>query len=185
MPWCPPPPTLYYFAVWCVYIFIPVYVCDLLLFQCFFTMCFLPHVRLCPCMVKFLSPPPGPLVFPGPIFMSQREQALARVRPLQALRHKRDKHKGTTVLPTLPPRVWRHPHTPQSPWHPLPLQTKWFAPFLTLSELQTPPCLTQGGGGGDVIRVPYRMCDWRYHVLASDGFLPRWFRVFADWCSLP
>ncbi|XP_046902595.1 E3 ubiquitin-protein ligase MYCBP2 isoform X13 [Hypomesus transpacificus] len=35
----------------------------------------------------------GPLVFPGPIFMSQREQALARVRPLQALRHKRDKHK--------------------------------------------------------------------------------------------
>ncbi|XP_062420974.1 E3 ubiquitin-protein ligase MYCBP2 isoform X2 [Pungitius pungitius] len=35
----------------------------------------------------------GPLVFPGPIFMNQREQALARIRPLQALRHKRDKHK--------------------------------------------------------------------------------------------
>ncbi|KAJ8404609.1 hypothetical protein AAFF_G00334720 [Aldrovandia affinis] len=36
----------------------------------------------------------GPLVFPGPIFMNQREQALARLRPLQAqLKHKRDKHK--------------------------------------------------------------------------------------------
>ncbi|XP_036396029.1 E3 ubiquitin-protein ligase MYCBP2 isoform X8 [Megalops cyprinoides] len=36
----------------------------------------------------------GPLVFPGPIFMTQREQALARLRPLQAqLKHKRDKHK--------------------------------------------------------------------------------------------
>ncbi|KAK7882381.1 hypothetical protein WMY93_028555 [Mugilogobius chulae] len=40
----------------------------------------------------------GPLVFPGPIFMNQREQALARIRPLQALRHKRDKHKGTMYL---------------------------------------------------------------------------------------
>lgn len=30
--------------------------------------------------------------------MNQREQALARIRPLQALRHKRDKHKGTTVF---------------------------------------------------------------------------------------
>lgn len=48
-------------------------------------------------MWKFLSPP-GPLVFPGPIFMNQREQALARIRPLQALRHKRDKHKGTMVF---------------------------------------------------------------------------------------
>ncbi|XP_066562691.1 E3 ubiquitin-protein ligase MYCBP2 isoform X4 [Amia ocellicauda] len=36
----------------------------------------------------------GPLVFPGPIFMHHREQALARLRPLQAqLKHKRDKHK--------------------------------------------------------------------------------------------
>uniref|UniRef100_A0A8C4T2S5 E3 ubiquitin-protein ligase MYCBP2 n=1 Tax=Erpetoichthys calabaricus TaxID=27687 RepID=A0A8C4T2S5_ERPCA len=36
----------------------------------------------------------GPLVFPGPIFMNHREQALARLRPLQAqLKHKRDKHK--------------------------------------------------------------------------------------------
>lgn len=41
---------------------------------------------------------PGPLVFPGPIFMNQREQALARIRPLQALRHKRDKQKGTMVF---------------------------------------------------------------------------------------
>lgn len=48
-------------------------------------------------MWKFLSPS-GPLVFPGPIFMNQREQALARIRPLQALRHKRDKHKGTMVF---------------------------------------------------------------------------------------
>ncbi|XP_028848287.1 E3 ubiquitin-protein ligase MYCBP2 isoform X13 [Denticeps clupeoides] len=35
----------------------------------------------------------GPLVFPGPIFMNQREQALARLRPLQALKHNRDKLK--------------------------------------------------------------------------------------------
>ncbi|XP_064413761.1 E3 ubiquitin-protein ligase MYCBP2 isoform X3 [Latimeria chalumnae] len=36
----------------------------------------------------------GPLVFPGPIFMNHREQALARLRPLPAqLKHKRDKHK--------------------------------------------------------------------------------------------
>uniref|UniRef100_A0A6Q2X7Z5 E3 ubiquitin-protein ligase MYCBP2 n=1 Tax=Esox lucius TaxID=8010 RepID=A0A6Q2X7Z5_ESOLU len=35
----------------------------------------------------------GPLVFPGPILMNQREQALARLRPLQVLRHKRDKQK--------------------------------------------------------------------------------------------
>lgn len=37
----------------------------------------------------------GPLVFPGPIFMNHREQALARIRPHPAqLKHKRDKHKG-------------------------------------------------------------------------------------------
>ncbi|XP_074994929.1 E3 ubiquitin-protein ligase MYCBP2 isoform X29 [Calonectris borealis] len=36
----------------------------------------------------------GPLVFPGPIFMNHREQALARIRPHPAqLKHKRDKHK--------------------------------------------------------------------------------------------
>lgn len=58
---------------------------------------FSPICEHCACMWKFLSPP-GPLVFPGPIFMNQREQALARIRPLQALRHKRDKHKGTMVF---------------------------------------------------------------------------------------
>uniref|UniRef100_A0A8C2YGI1 E3 ubiquitin-protein ligase MYCBP2 n=1 Tax=Coturnix japonica TaxID=93934 RepID=A0A8C2YGI1_COTJA len=36
----------------------------------------------------------GPLVFPGPIFMNHREQALARIRPHPAqIKHKRDKHK--------------------------------------------------------------------------------------------
>ncbi|OXB59228.1 hypothetical protein ASZ78_013314, partial [Callipepla squamata] len=36
----------------------------------------------------------GPIVFPGPIFMNHREQALARIRPHPAqLKHKRDKHK--------------------------------------------------------------------------------------------
>ncbi|XP_052561745.1 E3 ubiquitin-protein ligase MYCBP2 isoform X14 [Tympanuchus pallidicinctus] len=36
----------------------------------------------------------GPLVFPGPIFMNHREQALARIRPHPAqLKPKRDKHK--------------------------------------------------------------------------------------------
>ncbi|XP_064912171.1 E3 ubiquitin-protein ligase MYCBP2 isoform X6 [Columba livia] len=36
----------------------------------------------------------GPLVFPGPIFMNHREQALARIRPHPAqLKHKQDKHK--------------------------------------------------------------------------------------------
>nr|XP_015219296.1 PREDICTED: E3 ubiquitin-protein ligase MYCBP2 isoform X15 [Lepisosteus oculatus] len=36
----------------------------------------------------------GPFVFPGPIYMHQREQAIARLGPLQAqLKHKRDKHK--------------------------------------------------------------------------------------------
>ncbi|XP_069061337.1 E3 ubiquitin-protein ligase MYCBP2 isoform X2 [Pleurodeles waltl] len=34
----------------------------------------------------------GPIVFPGPNFMKNREQALARLRPSQ-LKHKRDKHK--------------------------------------------------------------------------------------------
>lgn len=58
---------------------------------------FFPICEQCACMWKFFSPP-GPLVFPGPIFMNQREQALARIRPLQALRHKRDKHKGTMVF---------------------------------------------------------------------------------------
>ncbi|XP_060129318.1 E3 ubiquitin-protein ligase MYCBP2 isoform X3 [Zootoca vivipara] len=36
----------------------------------------------------------GPLVFPGPIFMNHREQALARIRPHPTqLKHNRDKHK--------------------------------------------------------------------------------------------
>ncbi|XP_066542914.1 E3 ubiquitin-protein ligase MYCBP2 isoform X1 [Hoplias malabaricus] len=35
----------------------------------------------------------GPLVFPGPLFMNQREQALARLRPLQAFKLMRDKLK--------------------------------------------------------------------------------------------
>lgn len=70
-------------------------VCVLL--WCSITMYFYPICEHCACMWKFFSPP-GPLVFPGPIFMNQREQALARIRPLQALRHKRDKHKGTMVF---------------------------------------------------------------------------------------
>ncbi|XP_071888578.1 E3 ubiquitin-protein ligase MYCBP2 isoform X29 [Anas platyrhynchos] len=40
----------------------------------------------------------GPLVFPGPIFMNHREQALARIRPHPAqLKHKRDKHKEDKI----------------------------------------------------------------------------------------
>ncbi|XP_047671327.1 E3 ubiquitin-protein ligase MYCBP2 isoform X17 [Tachysurus fulvidraco] len=35
----------------------------------------------------------GPLVFPGPLFMNQREQALARLRPIQAFKLMRDKLK--------------------------------------------------------------------------------------------
>ncbi|KAL6484777.1 hypothetical protein MHYP_G00068220 [Metynnis hypsauchen] len=35
----------------------------------------------------------GPLVFPGPLFMNQREQALARLRPLQAIKLMREKLK--------------------------------------------------------------------------------------------
>uniref|UniRef100_A0A8B9J812 E3 ubiquitin-protein ligase MYCBP2 n=1 Tax=Astyanax mexicanus TaxID=7994 RepID=A0A8B9J812_ASTMX len=35
----------------------------------------------------------GPLVFPGPLFMNHREQALARLRPLQAFKLMRDKLK--------------------------------------------------------------------------------------------
>lgn len=87
VPWWLPPCL-------CLYNF-PVCVCVLL--WCSIIMCSFPFCEHCACMWKFLSPP-GPLVFPGPIFMNQREQALARIRPLQALRHKRDKHKGTTVF---------------------------------------------------------------------------------------
>ncbi|KAJ8253382.1 hypothetical protein GJAV_G00212310 [Gymnothorax javanicus] len=35
----------------------------------------------------------GPLLIPGPILMSHREQALARIRPLQHLKYERNKHK--------------------------------------------------------------------------------------------
>ncbi|XP_060681896.1 E3 ubiquitin-protein ligase MYCBP2 isoform X5 [Hemiscyllium ocellatum] len=36
----------------------------------------------------------GPIVFPGPIYLNHREQAIARLRPLPSkLKHKRDKHK--------------------------------------------------------------------------------------------
>ncbi|XP_009302830.2 E3 ubiquitin-protein ligase MYCBP2 isoform X10 [Danio rerio] len=35
----------------------------------------------------------GPLVFPGPLFMNQREQVLARLRPLQAVKLMREKLK--------------------------------------------------------------------------------------------
>ncbi|XP_053161485.1 E3 ubiquitin-protein ligase MYCBP2 isoform X13 [Hemicordylus capensis] len=59
----------------------------------------------------------GPLVFPGPIFMNHREQALARIRPHPALlKHKRDKHKDgsgdrsekdTSKITTYPPGAVR------------------------------------------------------------------------------
>lgn len=42
----------------------------------------------------------GPLVFPGPLFMNQREQALARLRPIQAFKLMRDKLKGTMDFTT-------------------------------------------------------------------------------------
>eukprot|EP00062_Callorhinchus_milii_P006572 gi/632947251/ref/XP_007888958.1/ PREDICTED: E3 ubiquitin-protein ligase MYCBP2 isoform X6 [Callorhinchus milii] len=55
----------------------------------------------------------GPIVFPGPIYLNHREQALARLRPLPAkLKHKRDKHKDvngergdkdTSKIATYPP----------------------------------------------------------------------------------
>lgn len=85
--WPPPCLCLYYFFAASVYTIVVVQY-----FHVFFPIC-----EHCACMWKFLSLP-GPLVFPGPIFMNQREQALARIRPLQALRHKRDKHKGTMVF---------------------------------------------------------------------------------------
>ncbi|XP_031649241.1 E3 ubiquitin-protein ligase MYCBP2 isoform X10 [Oncorhynchus kisutch] len=55
----------------------------------------------------------GPIVFPGPILMNQREQALVRLRPL---RHKRDKHtdgnsergeKDASKITTYPPGAVR------------------------------------------------------------------------------
>ncbi|XP_077200061.1 E3 ubiquitin-protein ligase MYCBP2 isoform X16 [Paroedura picta] len=59
----------------------------------------------------------GPLVFPGPIFMNHREQALARVRPHPPqLKHKRDKNKDgsgdrsekdTSKITTYPPGAVR------------------------------------------------------------------------------
>ncbi|XP_062904556.1 E3 ubiquitin-protein ligase MYCBP2 isoform X16 [Mobula hypostoma] len=55
----------------------------------------------------------GPIVFPGPIYLNHREQAIARLRPLPAkLKHKRDKHKDgngergdkdTSKITTYPP----------------------------------------------------------------------------------
>ena len=47
---------------------------------------------------SFFLPLIGPLVFPGPLFMNQREQALARLRPLQAIKLMREKLKGTMVF---------------------------------------------------------------------------------------
>lgn len=47
---------------------------------------------------SFFLPLIGPLVYPGPLFMNQREQALARLRPLQAFKIMRDKLKGTMVF---------------------------------------------------------------------------------------
>lgn len=46
------------------------------------------------------SPPIGPLVYPGPLFMNQREQVLARLRPLPAFKLMREKLKGTAVFTT-------------------------------------------------------------------------------------
>lgn len=58
------------------------------LFNTLFSFCELSYA----CAKCFSS---GPLVFPGPIFMNHREQALARIRPHPAqLKPKRDKHKG-------------------------------------------------------------------------------------------
>lgn len=58
------------------------------MFNTLFSFCELSYA----CAKCFSS---GPLVFPGPIFMNHREQALARIRPHPAqLKHKRDKHKG-------------------------------------------------------------------------------------------
>lgn len=88
VPWWLPPCS-------CVYIF-TVCVCARV-YYCGVVLCVLSHLWAL-CMHVKVSFSPGPLVFPGPIFMNQREQALARIRPLQALRHKRDKHKGTTVF---------------------------------------------------------------------------------------
>ncbi|XP_072332294.1 E3 ubiquitin-protein ligase MYCBP2 isoform X19 [Scyliorhinus torazame] len=55
----------------------------------------------------------GPIVFPGPVYLNHREQAIARLRPLPAkLKHKRDKHKDangergdkdTSKITTYPP----------------------------------------------------------------------------------
>ncbi|XP_041054897.1 E3 ubiquitin-protein ligase MYCBP2 isoform X1 [Carcharodon carcharias] len=55
----------------------------------------------------------GPIVFPGPIYLNHREQAIARLRPLPSkLKHKRDKHKDangervdkdTSKITTYPP----------------------------------------------------------------------------------
>ncbi|XP_078077745.1 E3 ubiquitin-protein ligase MYCBP2 isoform X22 [Mustelus asterias] len=55
----------------------------------------------------------GPIVFPGPIYLNHREQAIARLRPLPSkLKHKRDKHKDangergdkdTSKIATYPP----------------------------------------------------------------------------------
>ncbi|XP_030643001.1 E3 ubiquitin-protein ligase MYCBP2 isoform X2 [Chanos chanos] len=58
----------------------------------------------------------GPIVFPGPLFMNQREQALARLRPLQAIKLMRDKlkdgssergEKDASKITTYPPGAVR------------------------------------------------------------------------------
>ncbi len=75
--------------------------CVLIIYHVLYTMFYFPSVRcFAPCMWKFLFPSIGPLVFPGPLFMNQREQVLARLRPLQAFKLMREKIKGTAVFTT-------------------------------------------------------------------------------------
>lgn len=75
--------------------------CVFIMYHVLYTMFYFPFVRcFSPCMWKFLSPPIGPLVFPGPLFMNQREQVLARIRPLQAFKLMRERLKGTAVFTT-------------------------------------------------------------------------------------
>lgn len=77
------------------------FACVFIMYHVLYTMIYFPFVRcFSPCMWKFLSPPIGPLVFPGPLFMNQREQVLARIRPLQAFKLMRERLKGTAVFTT-------------------------------------------------------------------------------------
>lgn len=100
----------------------------LILFNTLFPFCELSYA----CAKCFSS---GPLVFPGPIFMNHREQALARIRPHPAqLKHKRDKHKG--IWSSLLARVEISPSSrPLLPCAESVLSkncTKWVLPFFLL-----------------------------------------------------